>query len=190
MVLMQKPLPGTAQVVSFNASTVHRPTNQKECYSNKFIFMVYTVPPTHFSYCTAKHEPESNPGHACINGSACDVPARPRLHIVMQSLNPLERTTSPLLDPECVIVYLNYVCVCILSSCSRLSWPVLYMFIMRRMCVWVMKGLQVDGLCCRCVCVCVWECKVYGMMIVYIWNMRSGFQPADGESRCGLCWIP
>ncbi len=28
-----------------------------------------------------------------------------------------------------------------------------------------------DGMCCRCVCVC----KVYGM-IVYIWNMRSGFQ--------------
>ncbi len=35
------------------------------------------------------------------------------------------------------------------------------------MCVWIVMA------CVAGVCVCV--CKVYGM-IVYIWNMRSGFQ--------------
>lgn len=52
--------------------------------------------------------------------------------------------------------------------------------------MFVCEGLT--GLMACVAGVCVWERKVYGM-IVYIWNMRSGFQPADGESRCGLCWI-
>lgn len=90
-------------------------------------------------------------------------------HTFQISPMPLDqkRTTSPLCDPKCV--FEMCLCVCVVNVFQIVLTYALCVYYETDTCVCVC-GLHVFQ-----VCVCVWECKVYGM-IVYIWNMRSGFQ--------------
>lgn len=82
-------------------------------------------------------------------------------HIVSMPVDQ-ERMPSPLHDPKCVCL-----CVCIVNVFQIVLTYALCVYYETDacVCVWIVMA------CVAGVCVC----KVYGM-IVYIWNMRSGFQ--------------